>query len=148
MAGAARRHYAVKREREGAMSRAIPIGRGQFAVLAAIVAVSGFGGGVVSGRLSSVTEARAQGRSMTSVDVGASGLVFRGPNGRVIAKLSSDAGGGVFELFDANEQPGARMRAASFSGGFDVMPRAPIAIPVPASPDPPPTSIMAWDPGF
>jgi hypothetical protein len=130
------------------MSRAFPIGRGQFAVLAAIVAVSGFGGGIVSGRLFAVNEAQAQGRLPTSIDVGAGGLVFRGPNGRVIAKLSSDASGGVFELFNANEQPGARLRANSFSGGFDVTPRAPIALPLPPSPEPAQKSMMAWDPGF
>jgi hypothetical protein len=117
------------------MSRAIPIGRWQFAVLAAIVAVSGFGGGVVSGRLFAVRDANAQARSpASSINVAASGLLFRGPDGRVIARLSSDAGGGVFELFDAHEQLGARMRASSFAGGMEVYPTAraaPIAIPAP-----------------
>lgn len=136
------------------MSRAFPIGRTQFAILAAIVAVSGFGGGIVSGRIFQVGDARAQERSTTgSINVGRAGLVFRGPNGRIIAKLSSEASGGVFELFNANEQPGARMRAASFAGGFDVLPReplgvAPLPLAAPPAPPPPPGSIVAWDPGF
>jgi hypothetical protein len=116
------------------MSRALPIGRGQFAILAAIVAVSGFGGGLVSGRVFAVPEAHAQGAwTTTSINVGGAGLVFRGPDGRVIAKLSSDASGGVFELFNAHEQPGARMRATSFSGVMEVLPppRAPLAVPPP-----------------
>ena len=115
------------------MFRAFPIGRGQFAVLAAIVAVSGFGGGLVSGRLFAVPDAQAQGRSTTSINVGAGGLVFRDMNGRILAKLSSDGSGGVFELFNANEQAGARMRASSFGGGFELPPtaRTPLALPSP-----------------
>ncbi|MGO8994989.1 MAG: hypothetical protein ACLQVI_16870 [Polyangiaceae bacterium] len=132
------------------MSRAFPIGRGQFSVLAAIVAVSGFGGGLVSGHVFRVPEAQAQERAaMSSINVSAGGLVFRAPNGRVIAKLSSDASGGVFEVFNADERPGARMRAASFGGGFDVlpMPREPVTMP-PPNPYPPQAAVAAGDLGF
>jgi hypothetical protein len=44
--------------------------------------------------------------------VGVHGLVFRTQEGRAIAKLSSDAKGGVFELLDATEQPRTRFHAA------------------------------------
>jgi hypothetical protein len=130
----------------------------QFVILAAIVAVSGFAGGVVSERVFAVKNARAQEAAheahehgsmtpMTSINVGSAGLVFRGPNGRVIAKLSSEATGGVFELYNANEQPGARLSASSPNGDIDLLARDPIRVPSPNAP-PGRDMTLALDPGF
>ena len=39
------------------------------------------------------------------------GLAFRGVDGRVVARLSYDARGGAFEVYDAHERPAAALRS-------------------------------------
>jgi hypothetical protein len=116
--------------------------------LVAVVAVAGFAGGVLSGRLFAPREALAQSRPVTTtINVGEQGLLFRGPDGRVIARLSSDPiQGGIFELYNASEKPGARLRAAALTGSLDVFPSAaPIAPPqvTPVAPVAPAVSPVA-----
>ncbi len=117
-------------------------------LLSALVTVSGFAGGAVSGRIFAPREALAQSRALTTtINVGSQGLLFRGPDGRVIARLSSDpVQGGVFELYNASEQPGARLRAAALTGTLDVYPTsAPIA---PPAISPIPAAPLAQSPGM
>jgi hypothetical protein len=111
------------------------ITRFHFAVLASLVTVSGFAGGIASQRIFGESAARADDRPVTTnINVGPQGLSFRGPVGRVIARLTSDSSGGIFEVYNANEQPGARVRASSFAGGVDVLPSPQGAIPRAALP--------------
>lgn len=89
----------------------------QFAVLAALVVVSGFAGGLVSERLLHTSDAAAQERpTTTTIFVGQSGLVFRGPDGRALARVGGDGSGGYLDLYNAKEQPAARLRPGSFTG--------------------------------
>lgn len=82
--------------------------------------------GVVGGALSAlVFGARPSwadgGRPTTSaIHVPAEGLVFRGQDGKAIARLTSDASGGVLELYNRDEQPAARMKTSGFSGSMDL----------------------------
>jgi hypothetical protein len=121
----------------------------QLLFLATLVTLSGLLGGALSGRVFAPREALAQGRPLTTtINVGQQGLLFRGPDGRVIARLSSDpTQGGVFELFNANEQPGARLRASALTGTLDVFPSsAPVA--PPSLPSVSPSPAISRDMGF
>jgi hypothetical protein len=55
--------------------------------------------GVAIGQLPQ-REAHAQSLSTATVYVPAGGLVFRAPDGTALARISRDAHGGTFELFD------------------------------------------------
>jgi hypothetical protein len=95
----------------------------QFVALASLVTVAGFLGGAASNQIFGEREVRAEDRSAVStMYVPSHGLVFRGHDGRMIARLSSDASGGVFELFDANEQPGARIHSTPGGRSVDLTP--------------------------
>jgi hypothetical protein len=75
-------------------------------------------------------EAHADSRPATStIYVGEGGLVFRDQQGRAIARLSSDSGGGVWELLDTKEQATLRFRASQ-------------AAPLPPPPAPPPAATL------
>jgi hypothetical protein len=112
--------------------RTVSLRPSQLFFLATLVTLSGFFGGALSGRVFAPREALAQGRPLTTtINVGQQGLLFRAADGRVIARLSSDpTQGGVFELYNASERPGARLRAGALTGTLDVYPSAaPIAPP-------------------
>jgi hypothetical protein len=81
------------------------------------LALLAFGGGVAGGVVSSeaVKPASAEAAAIT-IPVPAEGVVFRSPAGRTVARLRSEAAGGVFELFDARERVSVRLRAAAGSG--------------------------------
>jgi hypothetical protein len=81
------------------------------------LALLAFGGGVAGGVISSgaIRSARADGAAIT-IPVTAEGVLFRSPAGRTVARLRSEAAGGVFELFDARERVSVRLRAAAGSG--------------------------------
>jgi hypothetical protein len=94
--------------------------------------ISVFAAGIGAAKL--VGEARADARPSTAtIYVPPEGLVFRGADGRSIARLSSDASGGVFELYNAQEQPAAKLRASTFTGTID------LAAPRTQKEQPPPT---------
>jgi hypothetical protein len=94
----------------------------RFALLAALVTVSGFAGGIVAGRVSS---AKADARPTTAfINVPSEGLYFRGPDGKIIARLAGESGGGVFELYNDKEQPASRMKAGDVKA-------TPVIVPVP-----------------
>jgi hypothetical protein len=57
-------------------------------------------------------EAQAQSISTASVYVPAGGLVFRATDGTAIARLSRDAHGGTFELFDDRHEVSVRVPRA------------------------------------
>ena len=79
-----------------------------FAILALVAA---FGGGVASSRLIE-GEARAQAApQQASVYLPAEGLAFRSADGRIVARLSYDARGGAFEVYDNHERPAAALRS-------------------------------------
>ena len=81
--------------------------------LAALAAT--FAAGVAASQLW-VREARAQTTPFAAtIYVPSDGLAFRTFDGRVVARLSHDAHGGVFELYDEREQPVTRVRADSFT---------------------------------
>jgi hypothetical protein len=65
-------------------------------------------------------EAHAQSLSTATIYVPPGGLVFRTPDGSAIARLSRDAHGGIFELFD--DQQAVSVRAPSVAA-----PRPPLA---------------------
>ena len=52
--------------------------------------------------------ARAQSVATSTIYVPEGGLVFRAADGTPIARLSHDAHGGTFELFDSHQQPELR----------------------------------------
>jgi hypothetical protein len=51
--------------------------------------------------------------STASIVVPPGGLTFRTPEGRVLARLSSDTDGAVLELYDAHERPTAAWRGGA-----------------------------------
>jgi hypothetical protein len=126
--------------------RMVSLRPSQLVLLASLVTVSGFFGGALSGRVFAPREALAQSRPLTTtINVGLQGLLFRDADGRVIARLSSDPmQGGIFELYNANEKPGARLRASALTGTLDVFPSAAPIQPPPLAPAP----AIARDMGF
>lgn len=65
-----------------------------------------------------VRDARAQGVPFAAtIYVPSDGLAFRTFDGRVVARLSYDEHGGVFELFDQHEQPAGRVAASALGRG-------------------------------
>ena len=94
-----------------------------FAILALVVA---FGGGLASSHLLE-RDARAQSSLQTAaVYVPPEGLAFRALDGRVVARLSYDARGGSFEVYDHHEHPAAALRAGFVADA----PRTPATLPV------------------
>jgi hypothetical protein len=85
-----------------------------------------FAGGAASHRLWP-RDARAQTvTSAATIFVPADGLVFRTFDGKPIAKLSHDATGGVFELYDDSQEAIARLSATVLSAPpAQAPPRAP-----------------------
>jgi hypothetical protein len=82
--------------------------------IAISVLAATFAAGLVASRLWE-RDARAQTSPFAAtIYVPSDGLAFRTFDGRVVARLSHDAHGGVFELYDEHEQPAARVRAESF----------------------------------
>jgi hypothetical protein len=86
------------------MRRALsPRAIGTFVAIAAAFTL-----GVASQHLGA-REAHAQSGVPASITVPAEGLVFRSPDGRPIARMSRDARGGVFELYDDRQEIVTRM---------------------------------------
>ena len=95
--------------------------------LAVLALALAFAGGLVT---SLVRDAHAQASPFAAtVYVPSDGLAFRTFDGRVVARLSYDAHGGIFELYDDHEQPAVRVRGEPTA-------RAPAAtLPPPRRPD-------------
>jgi len=90
-------------------------------VLALVAFLAGAAGGVVSSR--AIGEARAQVGDLVVVPVPAQGVVFRGSGGNAIARIRSDATGGMVEVLDAREQMAVRLRATATGGVIELGPR-------------------------
>jgi len=76
--------------------------------IAALALALAFAGGLVT---SLVRDAHAQAAPFAAtMYVPSDGLAFRTFDGRVVARLSYDAHGGIFELYDDHEQPAVRVR--------------------------------------
>ena len=88
------------------------------AVLALVALVAGATGGVLSSR--ALGEARADASGAIVVPVPAQGVIFRATGGSAIARVRSDAAGGVIEVLDAREQVALRLRATSAGGVIEV----------------------------
>jgi hypothetical protein len=81
---------------------------------AALAVAASFAAGLLASQLW-VRDAHAQAAPFAAtIYVPSDGLAFRTFDGRVIARLSYDAHGGVFALYDEHEQPVANVRAESF----------------------------------
>src|ERR1700722_9707086 len=92
-----------------AMSVRLPI-----AITALVGTFAAFSAGVAASQLWE-HEAHAQALPFAAtIYVPSDGLAFRTFDGRVVARLSHDAHGGMFELFDEHEQAAGRVRADSF----------------------------------
>jgi hypothetical protein len=74
-------------------------------VASVLVVAAAFLGGIAFDELGH-REARAQSLTTSTIVVPEGGLYFRAPDGTVVARLSRDAHGGSFELFD--DRPGVR----------------------------------------
>jgi hypothetical protein len=76
-------------------------------------------GAVAVGLASSVVLERAavaqRAPSTSTIYIPPDGLTFRTFEGRVVARLSYDDSGGVLELYDDREKPGARVRGSTLS---------------------------------
>jgi len=83
--------------------------RPPLAILAVLVAT--FAGGMASPRWTE-REAIARQPQTATLYVPPDGLLFRAPDGRAVARLSYDAHGGVFEVYDDRERPAAALRPA------------------------------------
>jgi hypothetical protein len=78
--------------------------------VAVLASLASFAAGFASSHL---VERSAQAQTApfaSSLYVPADGLAFRTFNGRVIARLSYDRHGGVFDVYDADERPSGRLR--------------------------------------
>jgi hypothetical protein len=79
--------------------------------LAILALLAAFAGGVAMSHLIE-REARAQsGPQGASVIVPTDGLTFRAVDGRIVARLSYDAHGGAFEVYDGRERPAGALRS-------------------------------------
>ncbi len=84
--------------------------------LLALVAAASFGLGMAAHRIEG--SARAQSAPFAStVYVPSDGLAFRAFDGRIVARLSYDRRGGVFEVYDGDERPSAGVRADALHQG-------------------------------
>jgi hypothetical protein len=97
-------------------------------------AVLALAAGALSGLVTSWTPSQAHADEDTvSVPVPVHGVIFRTNGGRAIARLLSDKAGGVFEVLDAREQVGVRLRATSNGGTVELGQFATLGLPAPSS---------------
>jgi hypothetical protein len=109
--------------------------------LVLVAAALVFAGGVLSSGLF-LRDARAQTAPFAAtLYVPSDGIAFRSFEGRVVARLSYDAHGGVIELYDEHEQPSARWPAPRAS-------TAPAATATATTKAPPFKNPPDYDPGF
>ncbi len=78
------------------------------AFVAVLALAAAFAAGAISQRFGT-REAHAQAGVPATITVPPEGLVFRSPDGRPLARLSRDARGGVFELYDDRQEISARI---------------------------------------
>jgi hypothetical protein len=103
-------------------------------------ALTTFVAGFVASRLQ-VREARAQAAPFAAtIYVPSDGLAFRTFDGRVVARLSYDAHGGMLDLYDEHEQPATRVRTDGAGRGGSP---APTAF-APSSPSRPPRDDLGF----
>jgi hypothetical protein len=79
--------------------------------LAVLTLLGAFAGGIVSSQL---LEGRAHALTLPLASteyVPSDGLAFRTFDGRIVARLSYNARGGVFDVYDAQEHPAISVRA-------------------------------------
>jgi hypothetical protein len=83
------------------------------AAQSSLVVAAAFAAGALSQHLGA-REARAQQTNPgpSTIYVPTDGLIFRGIDGKAIARLSHDSRGGVFELYDEKEAVATRVPAA------------------------------------
>jgi hypothetical protein len=85
--------------------------------------IAAFACGLLSSRFP-VREAHAQSSYLAStVYVPSDGLAFRAFDGRVVAKLSYDTHGGVFEIYDEHEHLAASVRGGGVTPAMHAEPQ-------------------------
>lgn len=85
-------------------------------LLPALFAVAAaFAGGLLSPRLFERAAHAEPSNASTTVYVPSEGLTFRTFDGRVVAKLSYDERGGIFDVYRDAGQPSARSQSAPLS---------------------------------
>lgn len=93
-------------------------------VAVAVALAVAFTCGLATSLVGLVRDAHAQAAPFAAtVYVPSDGLAFRTFDGRVVARLSYDAHGGIFELYDDHEQPAVRVRGEPVPGAVGA-PRA------------------------
>lgn len=136
-----------------------------FATLAVLACAGGFVGGLTAELVLATQPARADiaaaagdvrrdvrrdGQGDGDVLIGANGLRFRGPDGRVVARIAQASdGSGVLELYDGRERVVARVPERADVQTVAAGPRDVFAPPFP--PEAPPTKPVVEllrDPGF
>jgi len=115
------------------------------ALVALLALAAGAVGGVVSTHL--VTEAHADPGAIV-VPVPDQGVAFRGPQGRVVARVRAEPAGGVIEVLDAREQVAVRLRATGGGGVIDLGTARPLAQPASTVVPVWPTARAPNDPGY
>jgi hypothetical protein len=79
-------------------------------LLAVLTLLGAFAAGFLSSRLFE-RNARAQSApSVSTFFVPSDGLIFRAFDGRMVARLSYDTSGGIFDVYDSHERPSASLR--------------------------------------
>ena len=113
----------------------------QFALILALVVIGSFAGGVVSNRIFSDRQALAQLLTTNTIPVPNGGVVFKTPEGRIVASLTADNLGGHFQIFNNAQQAVTRLDGWAQGGQLNIImtrgvPAIQVAEPRP-SPQPP-----------
>jgi hypothetical protein len=87
----------------------------QYALIAALTFAAALAG-LVAGR-GLAASSRSQQPSGNEIAVPAGGLVFRSKEGKVVAKIDADDGGGFLTIYNAAEKPVVTMGGSSYGGG-------------------------------
>lgn len=91
------------------------IGGGQFGLIA-VLTIGAALAGVVAGRALGASSSSQQ-PSGNEIALPAGGLVFRSKDGKVVAKMDADEGGGFLTIYNAAEKPVITMGGSSYGGG-------------------------------
>lgn len=85
-------------------------------VLIAVLTIMAALAGIVAGRALS-TSSSSPVSTRYEIAIPAGGLVFRSKEGKVVAKMDSDEGGGFLIIYNAAEKPIITMGGSSYDGG-------------------------------
>lgn len=92
------------------------IGRGQYALIAALTMAAAFAG-VVAGRAFGAGGRNAQSPAGNEITVPPGGLLFKSHDGKLVAKMDTDEGGGFFVIYNSSQQPIVTIGGSAYGGG-------------------------------